>query len=104
MSEWLDKAKNAALTAAENAKKAAQNVNINEVLDKTKSLATTVAEEAKKAAGTVMQKNEETEITAGVEVTSDLEAKGLTGETINKCVEKINKIESMLQEIKDLLR
>jgi hypothetical protein len=59
--DWLNKAKEAAQKAADEAKKlaeAAKNANYGEMLDKTKNMAMHAADEAKKAAGNIMKKDQ----------------------------------------------
>src|SRR5690348_1385508 len=59
MPEWLDKAKEAAMKAAEEAKKlaeAAKNADYGSMIDKTKNMAMHAADEAKKAADNIMKK------------------------------------------------
>lgn len=61
MTGWLDKAKEAAAKATEEAKKlaeAAKNADYGAMVDKTKNMASHAAEEAKKAAGSMMKKEE----------------------------------------------
>lgn len=60
MPDWLDKAKEAAKNAAEEAKKlaeAAKNADYGSMLDKTKNMAMHAADEAKKAADNVLKKD-----------------------------------------------
>ncbi len=60
MTDWINKAKEAAKMAADEAKKLAEtakNANYGEMLDKAKSTAMQAADEAKKAAGMVMTTN-----------------------------------------------
>ncbi len=61
MPEWLDKAKDAAMKAAEEAKKlaeAAKNADYGNMIDKTKQMARQAADEAKKAADNIMKKDQ----------------------------------------------
>ncbi len=53
-SDWINKAKEEAKKLAE----AAKNANYGEMLDKTKNIAVNAAEEAKKAASTLMNKED----------------------------------------------
>lgn len=115
MSNWLDKAKEAAMAAAESAKKAAQGADFGEMLDKTKNMALQAAEEAKKAADYAMSKTSKKaeEVSEALEPESleneDVKADVLTNkffvtqDTIDKCNTRIAKIETLLQEIKALL-
>jgi serine/threonine protein kinase HipA of HipAB toxin-antitoxin module len=92
--EWLDKAKQAAMSVAESAKNAAQNANLGEMLDKTKNMAMQAADEAKRAAGSVMSK------------TGSESADKITGtkeEMLQACNDRVGKIEKMLQEVKEQL-
>lgn len=97
---WLDKAKQAALSAAEEAKKmaesateAAKNANYGEMFDKAKAMGTQAAEEAKRAAGSVMSKHQ-----AAEPVEPESEA-----EILAKCNARLAQIEMLLQEVKTLL-
>ncbi len=61
MSDWLDKAKEAAKRAADEAKKlaeAAKNADYGAMLDKTKDMAKHAADEAKKAADNIIKKEQ----------------------------------------------
>jgi spore coat protein CotF len=102
MSNWLDKAKEAALNAAETAKKTAQNANLGEMLDKTKAVAMQVAEEAKNAASTVMTRNKEesTDAAAGAPEAAE---PNCNSTFVSQCNTKIAQIEKLLQELKSLL-
>lgn len=98
---WLDKAKEAALKAAEEAKKLAEtakNANYSEMYDKTKAMAQQAADEAKKAADTVSSamskpKVEETAAATAVDPAKNLEL----------CMQQLQKVENLLAEIKALL-
>lgn len=98
---WLDKAKQAALSAAEEAKKmaesatdAAKNANYGEMFDKAKAMGTQAAEEAKRAAGSVMSKHQAT----ATPVEPESEA-----EILAKCNARLTQVEMLLQEVKSLL-
>lgn len=106
-SEWLDKAKAVAASAAEEAKKLAEtakNANYGEMLDKTKSMAMQAADEAKKAANSVMSKDKtgaaSVDDTAG---DSGLEEVVDKSKLLETCNARLAKIETILQEVKNLL-
>ncbi len=59
-SDWINKAKEAAKQAAEEARKladSAKNANYGEMFDKTKNMAKQAAMDAKNAAGNIMSKD-----------------------------------------------
>jgi hypothetical protein len=119
MSDWLDKAKqaaqsakDAAMNAAEKAKQAAQNANIGEMLDKTKNMAMQAAEDAKNAAGSVMSKKPDPSAvpsdpqSEAVNMNrSDIDPQDCTmnKQLYDECNERFIKIEALLREVKDLL-
>lgn len=86
-SDWINKAKEEAKKLAETAK----NANYGEMFDKTKNMAVSAAEEAKKAATTLMNKEGSPASTATPE---ELDA---------MIVEKLSKVEVLLQDIKTAL-
>ena len=108
--EWLNKAKEMALNAANTAKDAAKNANYAEMLNKTKVLAAQATEEAKKAANSIMSK-EKTPATVATTDNPDVLAKLTSVETLLQEVKaagnaseassaNLVKIEALLQEIK----
>jgi len=109
---WLDKAKQAAMGAAEEAKKlaeSAKNANYGEMLDKTKAMAQQAAGEAKKAASTVssaMSKPKTESETAIVSptVAASVEAPTTNTKNLESCLAQLKQVEVLLQEIKSLLK
>jgi hypothetical protein len=83
-SDWINKAKEEAKKLAETAK----NANYGEMFDKTRNMAASAAEEAKKAATTLMNKEAAPSTAATPE---ELDA---------MIVDKLAKVESLLQDIK----
>lgn len=86
-SDWINKAKEEAKKLADTAK----NANYGEMFDKTKNMATNAAGEAKKAATTLMDKEQPLASTATPE---ELDA---------MIVDKLSKVETLLQDIKTAL-
>lgn len=108
MSEWLDKAKEAAKKAAEEAKKlaeAAKNADYGAMLDKTKDMAKHAADEAKKAADNIMKK-ETPEVQPDIVAEHDTINPVPSTEANNKeqILHKISEVERLLQEIRGLLK
>lgn len=121
MPDWLDKAKEAAKKAADEAKglaDKAKNADYGSMIEKTKSIAQSAAEEAKKAADSLSNKEEagndgidqtsaETEAEATpkdnpaptVAVTQDK----TSDPDYKACLQKLQQVESLLQEIKKKL-
>jgi hypothetical protein len=131
-SDWINKAKEAAKQAAEEAKKlavSAKNANYGEMFDKTKNIAKQATEEAKKAAeeakkmvGNISsakktaeetQKMAEDIVEAPLKVSADpsvileraADANTTTTTQANPLiVAKLEQVEHLLQEIKQLLK
>ncbi len=98
---WMDKAKEMAAKAAEEAKKLAEtakNANYGEMLDKTKNMAMLAADEAKKAAGAVMAKEKDPNAPTAQDNMS-----GSNLDPYVECTQRLAKVEALLQEVKDLL-
>lgn len=123
MPDWLDKAKEAAKNAAEEAKKlaeAAKNADYGAMMDKTKNMAMHAADEAKKAAGNIMKKDEHPqtpETTASMDtpqssapqpsVAPPVAPPNVAGNaSLQKAqiLAKIAQIEQLLDDVKNLLK
>lgn len=114
MTDWINKAKEAAKAAADEAKKlaeSAKNVNYGEMFDKTKNLASHAADEAKKAAGMVMHSQSAPttpEITPNPDGSMPTAPTAQTGQATpdpkTQINAKLDQIAVLLNEIKQLLK
>lgn len=118
-SDWINKAKQAAKQAGEEAKKlaeAAKNANYGEMLDKTKNMAKQAADEAKKAAGSIMNKDkaqpqeQQTESQSTVAKEPEViitpkfpEVATIQNDHNSLITAKIELVEQLLKDIKQLL-
>lgn len=122
MPDWLDKAKEAAKKAADEAKglaEKAKNADYSSMIEKTKSMAQSAAEEAKKAADSLSNKEEggsdSVEQIDAEETTTEATPAATTAATTpvaqdktsdpdyKACLQKLQQVENLLQEIKKIL-
>lgn len=99
---WLDKAKEAAQRAGEEAKKlaeSAKNANYSDMYDKTKAMAKHAADEAKDAASGIMSKDKPNPLT---DLDDDQQVTD-PAVVLQLCNQRLAAVEKLLQEIKAML-